>query len=52
MADTGWLSESVPPGVNVPDEEMAELGAADIVKESVIETMERRAVNLETEHAE
>jgi len=39
----GWLSESVPRGVNVPEESMAALGAADILKEQVIETMERRA---------
>ena len=37
---TGWLSESVPPGVNVPEAQMAALGAQDAIAE---EAMERRA---------
>jgi hypothetical protein len=32
-----WLSESVPPGVNVPDAEMRELGWADTLREEAIE---------------
>lgn len=38
-----WLSESVPPGTNVPDAEMRELGNQDLIYESAIEAAERRA---------
>jgi hypothetical protein len=38
-----WLSESVPPGVNVPDADMAALGAQDMIYDSLLETGGRRA---------
>jgi len=40
---TDWLSESVPPGVNVTDAEMAALGAQDAVYNELLEMGERRA---------